>query len=229
MITVVVPTMWKYPPFLDFIKYVSMVDVIKEVILVNNNFDETPDDEVSVSILNHPKIKHFHFGKNIFVNPAWNFGVNQSSTDIVCILNDDLHFDLKLFYKVLELYTPDMGALGLSSGKVEWGQTPITNGNIDFIPFTGQNCIGFGELMFVHKQNWRNIPEELTVGFGDNFIFDYNYFGGKQNYFISNMWHYHKGSTTVSTFASEERQILYNKELEFYNSIKPRLIDRTFY
>jgi hypothetical protein len=225
MITVVSPTMWRYPPFLDFVKYIVKLDIIKEVIIINNAPDKTPEHEV----LNHPKIKMHSFGKNIFVNPAWNYGVNVSESDTVCILNDDLHFDLRLFYKVEEFMRSDIGAIGLNSGIAEWGQTPVTDGMIDFEAFKGQNCQGFGELMFVRKSVWCNIPNGLDVGFGDNFIFDYHHFRGLPNYFISNMFYFHKGNQTMFSFTSEENQIRYDRELAVYNQVKAKLYDRSFY
>ena len=94
MITVVVPTMWRYSPFLDLLKYILKVDVVTECIIINNDNTRTPTHPV----LTNPKVKLVDFGKNIFVNPAWNYGVQHSSNNIVCILNDDLIFDLKLFY-----------------------------------------------------------------------------------------------------------------------------------
>lgn len=228
MISIVSPTMWKYPPYLDFIKYVVRMDVIKEVIIINNAPENTPDND----ILNHEKIKMFSFGRNIFINPAWNFGIQASESDIVCILNDDIHFDLRLFYKVEEFYQPDMGALGLNGGIVEYNQTPVTNGMIHFEPFWRQNCHGFGELMFIRKSTWCDIPPGLDLGFGDNFIFDHYFFSGYQNYFITDLFHYHAGSTTVGQLNSDPKIMndLYLREQALYETIiKPKLVDRTFY
>ena len=219
MISVVVPTMWKYPPFLDFLKYVVALNIIKEVIIIDNDIDFTPTDK----ILEHEKIKMITFGRNIFVNPAWNHGVNASESDIVCILNDDIQFDLKLFYKINEFFTPDMGAIGLSSGIAEYGQTPTTTGSIDFEPFTNQNCEGFGELMFVHKCNWVDIPDGLDLGFGDNFIFDHHFLNSYQNYFITNMFHYHAGSATLRQIDTGNRQEIYEREKSLYQQIKAEL------
>jgi len=224
MISVVVPTMWKYPPFLDFLKYVLKLDIIEEVIIINNDVEQTPTSK----ILDHDKIKMVTFGKNIFVNPAWNQGVHLSKSDIVCILNDDLHFDLRLFFKIDEFITPHTGAIGLSSGIVDYGQTPVTTGTIDFEPFVNQNCIGFGELMFIHKNSWRDIPQGLDLGFGDNFIFDYYFANGYQNYFISNTFHYHKGNQTVLSFSSNERQEIYERERLQYEQIRTDLYHTSF-
>ena len=227
MISVIVPTMWKYPPFLDFLHYVVKLNVIEEVIIINNNVDETPSNE----ILDHAKIKMLTYGNNIYVNPAWNIGVNQSICDIVCILNDDMQFDLRLFYKIDEFMTPDMGAIGLCTGIVEYGQTPVTTGNIDFEPFTNQNCEGFGELMFVHKRHWRDIPAGLDIGFGDNFIFDYYHFHQFQNYFITNMWHHHGKSVTmshISTLDGHDTQSIYNREKLLYEQIRSEMYHTNF-
>jgi len=121
-----------------------------------------------------------------------------------------------------------MGAIGLSSGLVEHGQTPITTGTIEFEPFVNQSCIGFGELMFIHKQNWRDIPEGLNLGFGDNFIFDYYYFHGYQNYFITNTFHFHKGNQTLLQFSSADRQEMYDSEKALYEVIKADLYQSMF-
>lgn len=224
MISVVVPTMWKYLPFLDFIKDIVTVDTVSELIIIDNAPDVTPKND----ILDHKKVNMISFGKNIFVNPAWNYGVNISKSDIVCILNDDLTFDLRLFGKIVDFMTPEIGVIGLSEGRVEYGQTPITTGSIDFEPFVNQSCFGFGELMFVHKKHWRDIPEGLDIGFGDNFIFDQYLFSGRQNYFITNMNHYHAVSQTVNSMSSEFRQILYNKERALYEQIKHKLYHREY-
>jgi hypothetical protein len=216
MISVVVPTMWRFSPFIDFVKDLIQVDIINEIIIINNDNTRTPADPV----LTNPKIQMLDFGGNIFVNPAWNIGVNASKNDIVCILNDDLIFDLRLFYKIENFITPEMGVIGLSEGVVDLGQTPITTGEIVFEPFTGQNCYGFGELMFVHKRNWKDIPSGLNIGFGEVFIFERLLYKGHQNYFISNMLHFHGGSTTQREVPRSEAAVRLLQEQSVYEHIK---------
>jgi len=221
MISVVVPTMWRFAPFIDFLKDLIQVDVIDEIIIVNNDNTRTPDSPV----LSNPKIQILDFGGNIFVNPAWNIGVNTSKNDIVCILNDDLIFDLRLFYKIENFITPETGVIGLSEGVVDLGQTPITTGEIIFEPFTGQNCYGFGELMFIHKRNWKDIPSGLNIGFGEVFIFERLLFKGYQNYFISNMLHFHGGSTTQREVPRPEAEARLKQEQLIYQHVKTRITD----
>lgn len=218
MITIVCPTMWNFSPFLDFISDISKMEIISKIIIINNDKDKTPTHH---PILTNPKILMVCFGTNIFVNPAWNLGVGLSDTELVCIMNDDLIFDIRLFYKVLSLKDNNLGAIGLSSGNTNWGQVPITTGEIELIPHrSGDYCIGFGELMFVQKSKWVNIPDGLDISHGDNFIFDSHYFRNMQNYFISNMLHYHAGSQTVRKINTVER---FEKEKQIYKNVATKM------
>jgi len=216
MITVVVPTMWRYAPFLDFVKYILKVDVVTECIIINNDNTRTPNHPV----LTDSKFKLVDFGKNIFVNPAWNYGVQNSSNNIVCILNDDLIFDLKLFYKMAEFVTPEMGVVGKLAGDTTLGQTPLSNGEINIEPFVGQNCQGFGELMFIHKDRWQTIPSELRIGFGEVYVFEKLLYAGFQNFMITNLFQYHAGSTTVKEITRKDADALYVQESAAYEIYK---------
>lgn len=216
MISIIVPTMWRYEPFLDFAQYLVRVDVVSELIIINNDSNKTPQHPV----LNHPKVRMLDFGRNIFVNPAWNIGVQAAREDVVCILNDDLQFDLKLLYKVADFIQPNMGAIGLMTGDVTHGQVPITTGRIELFPFEGQNCIGFGELMFIHKNAWVDIPEGMNIGMGDVFIFERCLYHGLQNYFIANMFHFHYGNATTREEPMESANQRIQQEAAIYNAIK---------
>ena len=208
-ISVIVPTMWKFEPFLDFIAELVQQDNIGEVIIINNNINDTPVH----AVLTHPKIVMFNQEENIFVNPAWNLGVKHSRFDKLCILNDDLIFDLKLINKVHKFLTPGK-LVGLSSGIVEYGQTPLTDGSINFEYFTTQACYGLGCLMFITKQDWIDIPDAMKLYYGDNLIFDTMLYRFNQNYFITNMFHFTPYATTTSTLhdhasRSEDEKAIY--------------------
>lgn len=216
MISIVVPTMWRYEPFLDFVQYLLQVDVVSELIVINNDNTRTPNNP----ILKHPKIRMLDFGTNVFVNPAWNYGAQAAREDIICILNDDLQFDLKLLYKMNDFVKSNMGAIGLMTGDAFHNQIPVTTGNIDIVPYSGQSCIGFGELMFIHKDAWVSIPDGLNIGMGDVFIFENNIYRNRPNYFIANMFHYHYGNATTReepNLVAEER---IKKEIDVYKKVK---------
>lgn len=217
--------MWRSgPTFLDFVQDLTRMPVIDEIIVINNDLEKTPDH----AVLMHPKVRIFSFGRNIYVNPAWNFGVHASNSDIVCIMNDDLLFDLRLFFKVADFMgnpeaSKNFGSMGLSNGVIEYGQTPLTNGDIKFEPFVDQACYGFGNLMFVKKSLWSPIPDGLDITHGDVYIFDHSYFSGRQNYFITNLMHCHEGSMTVKDIQTPD---FFVRENALYKEIKQELINQ---
>ena len=211
MLSVVIPTMWRYEPFPDFLEQMLDHALVHKVILINNDNTRTPVH----SALVHPKLKMLDFGQNIFVNPAWNVGVYHSETSIVCIANDDITFDLTLFDKICEWYTHDKGCVGLT----EDNNVP---GSIEFELHTNQRCFGFGQLMFVHQHNWIDIPPDLNVYFGDNWIFDTHKQKYGSNYLIKNL-HYSTphALTSKEGFANLEKERHdYCKVLADYN-IRP--------
>lgn len=185
--SIVVPTMWKYPPFLDFLKDLVEFPLITDIIIFNNNVDETPTDP----ILKHSKILLIHNSKNIFVNPAFNRGVELAQEDNVCLINDDIIFDLRVFYRVPQVLSEHSGVVGICPGLAEYNQPPITSGAIRFVPWQpGNHTFGFGCLMFINKGWWIPIPNEFVLYFGDNWIFDTCIIRGRQNYFITDMLFY---------------------------------------
>lgn len=194
MISVVVPTLWKYSPFLDFVNHLVQIDTIGEVIIFNNDRANTPTHDV----LSHPKVKLINCDKNIFVNPAWNLGVHLSRHDKVCIINDDVVVDLKLFFKIDEFLTKDMGLVGLCPGRPEFNQSPITDGTINFIPWSGQHTFGFGSLFFLHKENWNYIPTGLDIYYGDNWAFDTQLRMGRTNWLATNCFYYSPWAASTS-------------------------------
>jgi FkbM family methyltransferase len=182
--SVVIPTMWRVnDQFLKFLNQLCGCEQVGEILLFDNDHQSAPSTG-----LDHPKIKIFNIGKNIYVNPAWNLGVAESQFDRVCIVNDDVSFDLRLF-EVLQdrVMDPNAGVFGLFPGVPDFDQIPVTDGSIDILPWTGQHTYGFGCLMFINKQYWTPIPDGLDIYFGDNFIFDLNLFQNKTNYLIANM------------------------------------------
>jgi hypothetical protein len=185
LFTVVVPTMWKYEPFVDFLNELLNNSNVGEVILIDNDPTRTPVLRAS------SKLRYITFGSNIFVNPSWNYGVENASYDYVCILNDDLTFDLSVFNGVRPVLDNDTtGVIGITPGHKEYNQTPVTDGKYQIVPWQeGMHQFGYGCLMFVNKNNWTHIPDELKIYYGDYFIFDNHLANNRINYCIVNMFH----------------------------------------
>lgn len=193
--TVIIPTMWRCPHItIPFLAELSACHAVEEVIVIDNDPDKRPVH------IPQGKITLWCFGKNIYVNPAWNFGVKQAKTDLICIVNDDIAFDVRVFDKLVPYLTPDSGVTGLCPGEKDFNQTPITTGSIDIIPWNGEHTYGYGCLFFLNKQNWQDIPKGLDVYYGDNYIFDLQLTKGRTNYLITNMrFKGHFAQTTSDT------------------------------
>ena len=183
--SVIIPTMWKYKPFCKFLEKLVTVELVEEIIIINNDVKNTPKD----NILNHDKIKLHNFSKNIFVNPAWNYGVANSINNKLAIINDDIEYDLRVFEKVHPYLIPENGAIGILF-------EDYADNNITVEPYISGNLYGFGSLYFIHKNNWNYIPKDLKVDYGDTFIIDKDIINHKQLYLIKNIDFYTPRATT---------------------------------
>lgn len=187
MYSVIIPTMWKCARFnLGYtINELCKHPLVGEVIIIDNT-DRV--DEIKVD----PKIKHILEGKNTYVNPAWNKGVELAKYDKLLILNDDIWMDWKIL-DILEPYiTPQNGLIGLDEQEYniehtghEFGLEPISHRNG-----------GFGCAMFLHKENYTPIPNEMKIWGGDDWLFVKNRNRRKQNYKLVGYTIYGDISTT---------------------------------
>ena len=193
----IIPTMWRCPYITEML-LTNLIEhpLVGEIILIDNDRLRTPDWD----LLNHEKFKHLVQDTNIGVNPAWNLGVQHSNYDLLCIINDDIVFDPKVFDKIEPLmYADDAGAFGIINGDPAMGQPVKTDGSIDFLEWKpGMIIHCFGQLMFTHKKNWVHIPDDLLINFGDDIIFHSPLQNGKKNYLIYNIEFVSPFSATVT-------------------------------
>jgi hypothetical protein len=193
MISVIVPTMWKYMPFVSFLTQVVHHELVTEVIVINNHVTHTPN----TSLWHHAKVTMHDFAQNIFVNPAWNVGVHTASNNLLCIMNDDLIFDTQVFDLVNAQFAPVHGCCAMTSHA---GVQPMC---LDRYTQTDQAPLGFGQLMFIHKQNWIDIPPELNVLYGDSWIWDNQFAKWGHNQVIHNLTHVTPQSVTSREFTPQ--------------------------
>ena len=183
--SVIVPTMWRCQDLFErslnsFISH----KLIDEIIIIDNDINATP----AWDILLHPKVKMYKQETNIKVNPAWNLGVEVSKNKLICIVNDDIEFDTKLFDKMQSELTTEVGAYGIIVGDPALGQPITTDKSIDFKQWNPGDIIHcFGQLMFIHKDNWIPIIDGLNLFFGDDFIFHTQLMAKRNNYLIYNI------------------------------------------
>lgn len=219
MITYIIPTLWKSDCIYQTIEAVKTSRFGVEIIIIDN----ANSDYVS----EHPSVKVVKVPTNIFVNPAWNLGVEMASNPYACLLNDDITFNIDLFNKsfydqvINSEAKKDIGIIAFKSGG---GFSDQINSNHDSltlhdIPAMGT---GFGQIMLFEKKYYEPIPEGLKIYFGDNvlyFLFE-NILGKKSMYF--------KGLQVVgelsATSKSYEDQI--QKELPYFEQFVKTLYNK---
>jgi len=173
-IDIVMPTMWKVadlPQYLD--KYCES-DKIGNFFLVDNNRQGRPKD-----LILHPKITVIDYGKNIYVNPAWNEGYFRSQADVICILNDDLDVDPTVFDYMSDLDFTDIDLIGvhLKGGPDNYHvvahpdkREELIRLNLDKTKAIGGQAYAFGCCMFVKRSSYRVIPSLYQVWYGDDYL-----------------------------------------------------------
>lgn len=177
--TVTVPTMWRCPDiFKAALTGYVLNDDVGEIIIINNDVPNTPEWDV----LDHDKIRMMNSVGNFYVNPSWNLGVAEAENEFVAIVNDDIVFDPIAFPKIRnQLMDPQNGIIGMIAGEADFGQPVNTDCTVDFKTWTpGDNLHGFGQAMFVRKDNWVPIKDEIKIYFGDDYAIHAQLMKGKK-------------------------------------------------
>lgn len=167
MFSVIIPTMWKIKEFLCDLHELNSCENIGEIVLINNNIEQTPD---SFSVKNYSKLLEIKSPKNMYVNSSWNLGVRCAKYNKIVIKNDDTFFD---YFRTLnavekELNTNDC-IIGTYLQHHDYKISPTTENNILFKEVPKRD-LGFGCCMFFNKQSYIPINEKISIWYGDDFI-----------------------------------------------------------
>jgi len=169
--SVIIPTLYKSKRIFKLVESLLNSEYIGEVILIDNT------ESLEPRIDSHPKLKYICEGTNTGVNPAWNKGVRLAENDLLIIANDDVNFDPN----ILQLLTPEVveesGIIGMD--RYNWdgyNDTPFTYEGAPFLRQwkSGGILSGWACLMMLKKSMWIDIPEDLIIYYGDNWIKDIN-------------------------------------------------------
>lgn len=176
MISVIIPTLFKTDRIYTTLIELSKCNTVGEIILIDNT---GLDKGIDIS-----KVRYVLESGNTYVNPAWNKGVSLSKYDKICILNDDIWFDWEYLESISEFIDSKVGLIGMSSDNYN---EPIEQFRISKIlpnwkTSNGHRPIGYGCCFFIHKSNWINIPSDIKIWAGDDFLFYSN--NGLSNYLI---------------------------------------------
>lgn len=162
--TIVIPTLQRSPVLPQLVDQLVSSPLVDEVLIVNNSAD--PAD------FGHAKCRVIDLPENIFVNPAWNLGAREARTTLLGLVNDDVLLDPTIL-------GPIARRLARGSGIV--GPAPTVVRDVDeprrrlprrpvFLPVY-ERPYAFGTAMFMRRDDYVQIPDDLKVWRGDDYLF----------------------------------------------------------
>ena len=201
--SVIIPTLWKpktFPELLERLQYESRVD---EIIIIDNAPKNSPNIHFGA------KVQRLEQDNNIFVNPAWNLGVEQAKNENICICNDDVLFDTEQLFGYLQENRP-RGIIGIhphSFHEETWNtDRPIPSKEIHIKQMWA--C-----LFFMQKSNYKPIPQKLKVWWGDAWL---AWYSSQQSSLITCVKTKHSESVASPEFSKilEEDTDAWNNDLK---------------
>ena len=212
MISYIIPTLWKSKFIFETINLFKQInDDQAELIIIDNNQGTFTDPD--------PRIKVFKMPQNIFVNPAWNLGVNFSKNNRVCIINDDVNFNLPRFHH----FVLETGVKAVCYNSTTW-ETTQDEEKWELIeyPTPNRRPPGIGQMMYLHKENWTELPYEMKLWYGDDIIYYYHtLIRNIPFHYIKGMWLGGEQSVSVNSDMIPEsmRQPFTQDTLEYYKKM----------
>lgn len=184
-VSAIIPTIWKAPEFTEHLVEVLIKDEsVGEIIIIDN----APTD----FFYDNEKVVTLKQEENLYVNPSWNLGVEESDYDKFIIFNDDIIIPYNFVFQLEEWITEDIGLIGLDSASIikvtQFDAENITklDRKIKLQP-VGKRNWGFGMAIAAHKKSYHKIPENIRVWYGDDYLFQLNNEAGKTNYVIDDI------------------------------------------
>lgn len=175
MIDIVIPTMWFSKNFNKSLEIYTNHSKIQQIIIIDNNKNNRPQHD----ILKHKKIKIINYGRNIYVNPAWNEGYYNSKSKILGIINDDIIVQSEVIDMVynFNFKAGDLIGVNLRGYQNNYKIDDIINTKEEIIklnyndkkPIGGQ-AWAFGICMFMLRDSYNIIPNLYQVWYGDDYL-----------------------------------------------------------
>jgi len=165
--SIIIPTLWKSNRIHKLLSDLIKCQYVDEIILIDNagkffEYYEALD-----------KVKLVQVEENIYVNPAWNLGIEIAKNDLIALCNDDINFDPNIFGVIDENILTYVGIIGMGEGNYKDEINKEKGSYID-IWEPGVNDWGWGCLIMLKKSHWLPIPNEIKIWYGDNIIKDVN-------------------------------------------------------
>ena len=226
-LSVIIPTLQRDVETLNNLVSTLVKDeIVDEVLVIDNSLQGYSYDNAKVRVI-VPE-------ENLFVNPSWNLGVREAKNKYVCLANDDIRIANNFCTKVLENFSDNFGIVGMNTDNVintrneaneviiDINKVELTDSKeINFKPVRYRTH-NFGIMMFFNKENYVEIPEDLKIFYGDDWIIYHAIKKGKTNQVCTGQDIYHLGSLSSSKFVDvvkKEDKIYWNYVLPKYKRI----------
>jgi hypothetical protein len=177
MIDIIIPTMWMAKTTSAALKKYCINKNIGKIILIDNAKNSRPADFDEISA--HSKIEVVSYGRNIYVNPAWNEGFYRSTSDIIAIINDDIVIEDDVFELVIkkDLQPGDLVGVNLRGFQDNYKIDDYIDTREEIVklkydrnsPIGGQ-AWAFGICMFMHRKTYKVIPSVYQIWYGDDYL-----------------------------------------------------------
>lgn len=181
--SVIIPTLFRRPDILNNLLGTLYDDPAVSEVIILDNTEYT--DETIVPLEVNDKTKIHSAGRNRYVNPSWNYGVQEAEEKYIAILNDDITIPEGIFTSISQIDLKPMGVIGACHPMIQQVENPqrfsIEKGEL--VPIS-ERIWGFGIFMAMHKDNYIPIPDEIKVWCGDDIIFHGNRLAGRENYLL---------------------------------------------
>ena len=225
--TVIIPTIQRTGVILqNLLKVLSDDKAVEEIMVIDNT--------LSGYECNLPKVNVVIPEENLYVNLAWNYGVNNMNTSFFGLINDDVLVPNNFCSDALEflLKNKNAGVLGYDTEDIYLYRNPeLFNSppaNTKMKPTTLLKTLElqfWGATIFGHKSNYYQIPESMKIYCGDNYLLLKNKQNKKINYQIKNQRIMHYGSMSATTTS---RPFIVS-DLEEYAKFEPDVLKNEIY
>ena len=189
MLTIVIPTLQKNKETLyTLIDTLDLDSSVGEIIVIDNSLKGIENISTKLRVITPEE--------NLYVNPSWNLGVRKAQNQKIGLLNDDIIISEDFCTQISKFITPEIGILGMNFKNViqinKVQDTPKST-TIQITPIKYRD-FAYGTALFFHKNSFHEIPDEMKITYGDDWIFEKNLAIKKQNYKITGQNIYHLGS-----------------------------------
>lgn len=168
--TVIIPTLWKSKYIHEQLKEYIWCRNISEIIIIDNSNQYF---EHHSKIYN--KVNLIQPEENLYVNPSWNLGVEESKTENIIIANDDIIWNTDYLTQINDNIFNRFDVIGQVPQNYQIGQelSQIKDKGTQDINITENNKkrpTAWGCLLFTKKSRWIPIPNELKIWYGDDWM-----------------------------------------------------------